>query len=94
MGLILVRNNVSPNSFISVDKSLRIIESLIGAWFDQEMTLIQGNQIGLIPKFGSAWSVSFEFKPIENPTSYWGNILHNTIGDDIGRPGDRIPSVW
>ena len=42
------------------------------------------------------FSVSFEVNPsyTDNQTDDWLNILHLTIGKNIGRYGDRVPGVW
>ena len=40
------------------------------------------------------WSVSFDFKPVGDPISGWGNIFHNSIGADSGIPGSRIPGIY
>ena len=39
------------------------------------------------------WSVTLDIKPL-GFVSDWASIVHFTIGDNMGKPGDRIPGLW
>ncbi|XP_066913880.1 uncharacterized protein [Clytia hemisphaerica] len=39
------------------------------------------------------WTLSFGLKPT-GVSNGWANILHATIGKNLGRHGDRVPGVW
>ena len=39
------------------------------------------------------WKVSLEIKPFAIYGG-WSNVLHATIGRDVGRHGDRTPGIW
>lgn len=69
-------------------------ESTGGQWFYQPMKLISGNQITTIPKLSKTWSVRLEYQPEDKPHTDWANIFHNTIGENMGAPGTRIPAIF
>ena len=39
------------------------------------------------------WRVSFQINPF-GTVNGWSNIMHATIGKNIGRYGDRTPGIW
>ena len=42
---------------------------------------------------GEEYSISFTFTARKFSPG-WHNILHFTTGEDLGKPGSRIPAVW
>nr|XP_047137903.1 uncharacterized protein LOC100212432 [Hydra vulgaris] len=58
-----------------------------------EHTIVKDNLIAELPSLEKTYSVSFKIKP----TLYsqgWKSVIHLTIGQNIGRYGDRTPAVW
>ena len=70
----------------------------LGAFFlEEELEVSENNLLATISKLGSEWRVVFEFKPtnyINGSFEGWTNLLHLTIGGDIGRHGDRTPAIF
>ena len=55
--------------------------------------MTKGKLITTLPILEKSYFVSFEMKPTSLPGGYH-NILHFTIGGDIGKYGERTPAVW
>ena len=54
---------------------------------------VRGKLIDSGLTIGKEYRVSFTFTA-KKFSPGWHNILHFTTGDDIGKPGSRIPAVW
>ncbi|XP_047137853.1 uncharacterized protein LOC100198704 isoform X2 [Hydra vulgaris] len=60
---------------------------------DEETPLNKGKLLAVVPKLGKEFSVSFDVKP-NSFAAEWRNVIHFTIGSNIGNYGDRVPGVW
>ena len=49
--------------------------------------------VAVIPKLDKEFLLSFDVKPYSFAPE-WANIIHFTIGSNIGELGDRAPGVW
>ena len=55
--------------------------------------LTRSNVIATKNVLPRGWNISFNIVPFSN-VKWMGNILHATVGGDVGRFGDRVPGVW
>ena len=69
---------------------LCVVDQLLN---DVETPLVLGRSLTTILKLGREFLVSFDVKP-NSFAAEWRNVIHFTIGSDIGTYGDRIPGVW
>ena len=53
----------------------------------------KSNLIATKDELPRGWKVSFEINPFAIYGG-WSNIIHATIGRDVGRHGDRTPGIW
>ena len=53
----------------------------------------KSNLIATKDELPRGWKVSLEINPFAIYGG-WSNVLHATIGRDVGRHGDRTPGIW
>ena len=51
------------------------------------------NLLTTIPRLSTEWSVSFDVT-LSTINTGWVNLFHFTIGQDVGKHGDRTPAVF
>ena len=76
-----------------LDNSAVVSESDLGYWFYDETRPVQGRLLKTLGKLSKLWSIQLEYRAQSVPNT-WTNIIHNTIGNDNGVVGNRIPGIW
>ena len=62
-------------------------------FYDVETPFVKGKLVAIIRKLEKEFLISFDVKPHSFVTE-WSNLIHFTVGSNIGNPGDRVPGVW
>ena len=56
-------------------------------------TVLKPKKIRVVPTLSQHWKLQFSIKPFHTKHG-WTNIMHATIGGNVGKIGDRIPAVF
>ncbi|XP_065679558.1 uncharacterized protein LOC100201038 isoform X2 [Hydra vulgaris] len=86
--LYILNGQLHNSSFANATALLKeqILENI-------EKPIVKGELVAVIPKLDKEFLFSFDVKP-NSFANEWANVIHFTVGSNIGNVGDRIPGVW
>jgi hypothetical protein len=60
----------------------------------EKQPVVKGSLLTTLPILTKGWRVSLEIFPTDYSYGGWTNILHLTIGGNMGQYGDRTPAIF
>ena len=82
-----------PSCFVDADHNLGEAKWTPAYDLLEEHEIRKDNLLTMLPIMTKEWRVCFDIKPLQYNHTGWANVLHLTIGGNLGEYGDNILKV-